>query len=215
MIDWIDINLPWKKCVELEDPQYPAELVDSLTRERFGFTKEEFSNAFEDKHGQAYWQVSYSVECREKELLMKECNIESTYDWTDEQHEEFEAEKARRVNDVTRNHIMAEVQKHIATLKAMNEFAQNLPEVDAWGKECQRIHELEREEEKKVSFYASDLRRPGVLIEVQHENVEGTVVRKYLIGNMNCVGVVCDDCVAFENDAVVLRAKVLCDQSDF
>lgn len=120
--EWIEVNLPWKKRVEFDIPEYPSDIVDSRTRERFGLTKEELDDAFEKKHGKVFWQVKYGVESQEEELLMQ--NVESTHDWTDEQYEEFEAEKTKRVNDVTRNPVIAEVNEHIAKLKAINEFAQ-------------------------------------------------------------------------------------------
>lgn len=62
-------------------------------------------------------------------------------------------------------------------------------------------------------FFGSKYAVPGVLIEVQEigEHGEKSPPKKYLIGHINKNGGTCDDCTAFEADAIVLRAKILVD----
>lgn len=95
------------------------------------------------------------------------------------------------------------------TAHSINEFIENsdIPELKAWSVECDRVMEEELAERKRTSFRYSELNRPGVLIEVQHNS--DNKVERFLLGNINCNAGVCDDCVAFGDDAIVLRAKVL------
>lgn len=65
-------------------------------------------------------------------------------------------------------------------------------------------------EKKNDSFSGLGLNKPGTLIEVQ---VDGKI-KQYLIGHINCLTGVCDDCCAFEKDeATVLRYKVVWEES--
>jgi hypothetical protein len=62
----------------------------------------------------------------------------------------------------------------------------------------------------------ASLRKPGVLIEVQDEDYDGNKlpIKRYLIGDINRVAGVCDDCSAFEDKAIILRAKIMVIESD-
>ena len=104
------------------------------------------------------------------------------------------------------NPIADEIKALEKLLKEMDEFEFNLPEVEQWNEECDKINTQERDELEKNSFYPSELRRPGVLIEIKEED---GVTKKYLIGNINAQGGICDDCLGFSPSSIVLRAKVL------
>ena len=75
-------------------------------------------------------------------------------------------------------------------------------------------------------FCNKGLAKPGTLVEVKVKDpyftrpkgkkgkkVEPPAVKKqFLIGNINTVGGVCDDCVAFDGKSVVTKYKVLVQQ---
>lgn len=66
---------------------------------------------------------------------------------------------------------------------------------------------------KKISFISHYLNRPGVLIELQQPGVQNDgkpyTIYKYLIGHTNgCMLNICD-CCSFEDETIVLRAKIL------
>lgn len=172
MIDWIDVNLPWRVEVQREVPPYPQEAVDKVVFAEFGFTKEQLFEEFQAKHNVEAWGARYDSE----------------------QPERDEADA-----------LYAKVQR-------INEFVESadIPELDAWGAESQRVHAEEKAERERTSFRFSELNRPGVLIEVQHNDK----VERFLLGNINCNAGVCDDCMAFDDDAIVLRAKVLIQEDD-
>jgi hypothetical protein len=56
-----------------------------------------------------------------------------------------------------------------------------------------------------MSFCVLGLNKPGVLIEVEHDSA----THQYLLGDINCSRGVCDDCVAFEKDAIVKRYRIV------
>lgn len=55
------------------------------------------------------------------------------------------------------------------------------------------------------SFCGRELNKPGTLIEV----LIGKELKQLLIGDINILGGVCDDCMGFGKDAIVVRYKVL------
>jgi hypothetical protein len=97
-------------------------------------------------------------------------------------------------------------------VESINKFVEtaDIPELDVWVAESARIHAEEKAERKRTSFRHSDLNRPGVLIEVQHNNKRSI----FLLGNINCNAGICNDCTAFDDDAIVLRAKVLIQEDE-
>jgi hypothetical protein len=99
-----------------------------------------------------------------------------------------------------------------AKIQSINEFVENadIPELNAWVVESDRVDEEAAAERKRTSFRYSDLNRPGVLIEVQYNDK----VKQFFLGHINCNAGVCDDCTAFDNDAIVLRAKILVQESE-
>jgi hypothetical protein len=60
-------------------------------------------------------------------------------------------------------------------------------------------------EEGKKSFCGRELNKPGTLIEVR----VGKEVTQFLIGDINTLAGVCDDCMGFGRDAIVVKYKVL------
>ena len=61
--------------------------------------------------------------------------------------------------------------------------------------------------ESQKSFCGKGLNKPGTLVEV----LDNKELKQHLIGDINTLGGVCDDCMGFSKDAVVVRYKVLGD----
>ena len=59
-------------------------------------------------------------------------------------------------------------------------------------------------------FANKGLNIPGTLVEVKFKDRVGNKQKEqFLIGDINTIGGVCDDCVAFSHDATVTKYKVL------
>ena len=59
------------------------------------------------------------------------------------------------------------------------------------------------------TFKYSNFAQPGTIIEIQ----DGTETKTFLIGDINCLGGVCDCCVEFVKSATVIRYKKLIDKT--
>lgn len=55
---------------------------------------------------------------------------------------------------------------------------------------------------EKVSFCAGKLNKPGTLVLMENGKL-------YLIGDINCIRGMCDDCTAFEAEDIVVAYKVV------
>lgn len=89
------------------------------------------------------------------------------------------------------------------------EWYNKQPEVIAWNDECAQIRSRREAKEAEMSFCGKGLNKPGVQIEVK-STYENEKISRYLIGDMNTSGGVCDDCRAVNDDDIVLRYRVLC-----
>jgi hypothetical protein len=59
-------------------------------------------------------------------------------------------------------------------------------------------------------FCDMELNQPGVLVEVEwYDSKKKQITRTFLIGDINELRGVCDDCTAFPKDSEVIRYKVL------
>lgn len=77
---------------------------------------------------------------------------------------------------------------------------QQQPEYIAWEAASKEF----RRQENKLSFCGRGLNVPGTLIEM----ADGTI---HLMGTINCSRGCCDDCEAFEREAIVKRYKLVYD----
>jgi hypothetical protein len=74
------------------------------------------------------------------------------------------------------------------------------PEMIQWRKDLA----LAIEKAKEESFSQKELNNPGTLIQMENGDI-------HLIGSINALSGVCDDCCEFEKDAIVKRYAILID----
>lgn len=63
-----------------------------------------------------------------------------------------------------------------------------------------------------LDFEDEGLAQAGVFVEVKGNTYDDDAVEAYLIGDINEIRGVCDDCTAFHKGAIVLRYKRLVDE---
>jgi len=203
MTEWIDINLPWSVSVEIPKPEYPTEIADKTARDRFGATEEDLANAFEKKHGVDEYTAFSNLRDKISDRIYK----------VTENSDEDPEDKIQEELQNSKDPIAVDLRDLKKKRNEIREYQNNLPQVMSWYMECEKIRAQERLLESERCFSASKYNRPGVLIEVQYqdeyEDSKKTLTRRFLLGNINCLRGVCDDCTAFDSSAVVLRAKVL------
>jgi hypothetical protein len=189
---WVEINKPWESNIELKRPEFPD--VQQKIIDRFGCDIEDFNEQFEKENGKEAPKFKWEFFNR---LYLKGLNGETNdFDELFELSDDIQVVKAR---------------KHIAKWKEMCNFRESLPEVISWNEKYDKITKREQELNKESSFRKSDFHKPGVLIETKLSDGK---TKKYLIGHINKNAGVCDDCMAFEPDDIVLRAKILIDEKD-
>lgn len=74
----------------------------------------------------------------------------------------------------------------------------------AWTEYKEKYIEWEKANNQK-SFCGRKLNQPGTLIEI----LDDKKLKYFMIGDINILGGVCDDCMGFSKDAIVARYKVL------
>lgn len=72
----------------------------------------------------------------------------------------------------------------------------------SWIEYQQKLKDFD-EEVKRKSFCGRELNKPGTRIEI----LVGKELKQYLIGDINTLGGVCDDCMGFGKDVIVVRYK--------
>lgn len=94
---------------------------------------------------------------------------------------------------------------------AVRKYKKFKQKVDVWVKEQPEartyndvIQNFTKDDEQK-SFCGMKLNKPGTLIEI----LDNKVLKQLLIGDINNLGGVCDDCMGFSRDAVVVRYKIM------
>jgi len=191
--EWIKCDLYYSDLpsdVEESELAYPVPEMDAETRERFGETYEECQDRCNyDLQNEISIQVQDEIDDESPDDIMSDEEMEA-------QDERIRKETARRF--LERDPEAAEAKKKC---KQIQEWLDEHPVMVAWSNACNEI----RKRNENKTFTGQGLAKPGVQIEV---NVDG-VVKRFLIGHINPLRGVCDDCSAFKGAAPVLRYRVL------
>lgn len=83
--------------------------------------------------------------------------------------------------------------------KKVDAWAKDQPESKVYAEELLKYNEAER----LKSFCGRGLNKVGTMIEV----LDNGINKQLLIGDINPLGGVCDDCMGFSSDAIILRYK--------
>lgn len=201
-MNWIEINKPWYVSLEMKKPLYPAKTLRKAVFDKFGIFPEDVFNEFKNKHGKSFVAVIDSIRGKISEEVYKNYS---------EQSSEDQEEKIEAIMKASKDPVLVEIRKLKRLKKKIEKFVDKHPVFIAWTKKLAVVRNKLNEKEKKACFEKSELNRPGVLVEIK----DNTGVTKYLIGHINKNRGVCDDCTAFDKDAIVLRAKVLVPESEF
>lgn len=181
--NWIDINLPWKEDFEICYPDYPAD-VDRKIIDKFGFSIKDHYDGFLKNHDGKSFDFILTEFC--DTLYYKGLSDDKECFKMFLESDEKEIVDARQAID-KRNEMV--------------KFRDSLPEIIEWNNICSKLI-LNK---KNSGFCYSELCRPGVLIEVNNNGE----VQQYLIGHINKHAGLCGYTMAFNDNTIVLRAKIL------
>lgn len=102
--------------------------------------------------------------------------------------------------DLKSKEYKAAVKAYKAFREKVEAWIKEQPETKAYSESVKKMNEVE----KQKSFCGMELNKPGTLIEI----LDNKILKQLLIGDINSLGGVCDDCMGFSKDAVVVRYKV-------
>jgi hypothetical protein len=180
---WIDVNLPWLEYLDQAMQPNPPNL-EAREREVFGTTRNEISDKMPSLESDLYDRL---------DSLIEEAMPDGT-EWIEAESAVYES--------LGEGHPIKGIIDSRRLCRQINKWWSLQPEV-ARHEEAFRAF---IKAENRLSFSRSDLCRPGVEIEVRRRNGD---VKRMLIGDINRIGGVCDDCRDIENDDVVLKCRVV------
>lgn len=191
-VQWIDINLPWDADIDW-DKQPEAPSLDDKEREVFGITLTELTEA--NKH-HVDGCIALSKKLDEiKDEARKQAVEENRYDSYIQSlgklEEDFWAEHAQDACVIGRD-------AYVDLRDKMCKWGDEQPEWKAW----QKVREAFIAEQEKKSFTGRKLNLPGTLVEMEDGSIE-------LIGTMNVIAGVCNDCVAFDRSDLIVKRYAL------
>ncbi len=180
MTAWIACNLPWTNPGYVEEARLPSP-PDLSVQERAEFGVCHADIQDED----AFLDLGV--------LLLNGVGERSLRRGTRNRKEEDGVAKANGKTDVLKN---------MRLCQKIEKWRRTQPEYIAWN--VVRVSEMTRlqREDDAQTFKGQGLAKPGTQVEVDG--------KCYLIGDINLHRGICDDCTAFESDAIVTRYRVLC-----
>lgn len=207
--EWIDINLPWYKHIKVihidtkRDERIALEnkLVSKVEKE-VGYTKKELKADYAEYYGMKVETQIELLDNIEKEFpILKGLGTEDS-----SLYFKYSKEwKNKALKEVGNN-------KYAAYLIKTRYLRGKIDRALFENKELTALYDFWKEEneikKEVVCFKSHSLCKSGVLVEVQTK--EG--IKKWLIGDMNELGGVCDDCKDIKDEDIVLRAKIVYDK---
>lgn len=179
MTTWIECNLPYDACRFVDDADLPQR-PDVSDQERAQFGKS--IQELTDSHGDdKLADLGYRFISISWELSRAETHKEET----------------RIAKEVG----MSDVLRTKRQIEKIERWRETSPEYVAWGESYKAEHDRLSKESEGRTFVGQGLAKPGTQIEVDG--------KLYLIGDINPNRCVCDDCTAFDMDAIVTRYRVL------
>lgn len=204
MSEWIELNLPYSVYLDRED-RIPYPDLSNKIKDHFGLTIEEFQQTLKTVNdpedldlitlGETWKKYEDITESVENDILDESPDLEG---------QPFYDEVKKRLLSLN-NDSVNKVLAYRDFRNKVKQWEEEQPEIIKWYDLVDKLETEHQEKMKPLSFCGLGLNNPGTLIEVEHDNK----IHEYLIGDINANRGVCDDCTAFENNAIVKRYMVI------
>ena len=191
-VEWIDINLPWRSEIDW-DKSPPSPSLDDKEKEVFGISLtelEELNRPHIDGCVTLQDEL-YEIKDEARKIAFEKNELGCYYDNANKLEDDFWARHAQDPCVIGRD-------AYVELRNKMCKWGEEQPEWKAWQKARE---EFEAEENKK-SFTGRKLNVPGTIVEMEDGSIE-------FIGTMNVIAGVCNDCVAFERDDLLVKRYAL------
>ncbi len=204
---WIELNLPWH--VTLGDRSgYPTppniNLINKRWVNEYGKLPIDVANEMikkkEKKAGvRFYWSSAVYVKFEEIHCDITEKLLADGFN--DENINEERRKRLLALNDKDINKVL-----EFQDIKyRYDDWYDNQPEVIEYNQKYEKRIDEKQKEEEKLSFCGMGLNKAGTLIEVELDGKTQVL----LIGHINNLRGVCDDCTMFEPNTIVKRYKIV------
>ena len=188
--NWIELNLPFSYYENLNLPSAP-DLNDKAFKV-FGKTLDEYYSSISNEKWMKYDKLLFKTE---EDILAEDPDI-NIDDYRKRVSEDISSSEDTDIQCVL---------DYRKFYKTYNDWLNQQPEMKKWNDDVALLREEYKVRIVSKSFSGLGLNKPGVLIEIEC----GNKTEQYLIGDINCIRGVCDDCVAFEKDVIVKRYKIV------
>jgi len=199
MSEWIELNLPYYYHEDIKMPKYPD--LTEEARKHFGKTPDEVLKSLKMPGEENKYNFEMAVIQKYDKYRMK---MEEKLSHDDNVPDDF----YKKLNELIGKSKDKDIQAVLSYKKFSREYDDWVSEQPAskkWSDKVDKLSKKRNEKIKTMSFCGLGLNKPGVLIEVEHDGA----THQYLLGDINCSRGVCDDCVAFEKDAIVKRYRIV------
>jgi len=200
---WVELNLPYYYNEEIKLPKFPD--LTKKGKKHFGKTPDEVLESLK-LPGE---ENKYNFEMA---LIKKYSNYRNKLEKKLSRNNDSEdlRDKLRALISKSKD---KDIQAVLSYNKFRDEYEDWISEQPVTKKWEAKADELERQRDEKIktmSFCGLGLNKPGVLIEVEN----GGELQQYLLGDINCNRGICDDCVAFGQETIVKRYKIVWKKED-
>jgi hypothetical protein len=202
--DWVELNLPFYVSVcdvdlKIKHPKMPS--LKRREKKELGMTCEENEKTLLTGDEDFYLTgVIYREFVKHNDKIIASLEKKKLSD------DEIKLVKRKKLQSLAKKNKAIElVLAFYDHKKKYDDWLEKQPE---WIKYCEESDKCilqEQEMLKNMSFEKMGLNKPGTLIEVE---VDGKL-HQYLIGDINVLRGVCDDCTMFDKSAIVKRYKVV------
>lgn len=206
--DWIEINLPFD-ILSLDRKYIDLPNLDKKAKVKFGKTIEEYRREIRDldpnfdictKLNKKLDKIEEELE-RQSLLPSLPSFEDSSYPEVRRQRKSLVRNKAYELNNKKFNKIL----KYREFSAEYDQWVESQSEWKMYLKEVEKEEQRYQQEYDKACFVGQGLNKPGILIEVE---LDGKL-QQYLIGDINTLAGVCDDCRDFSRDTIIKRYKIV------
>jgi len=210
---WIELNLPYNKVIYDHFntlKKVPRDILEKRYFNETGKSIADIENSIYTKQERAdkeffFNTKAYKTFVKYQGKIDDELKKDGFNLYDPERDAEF-VKRMRALNNKSVNKLLDRRQLK----KEYDDWYINQPEVIEYNKEYELLDKERKELESKTSFVGMGLNKPGTLIEVI---IDGKL-QVFLIGHINPLSGVCDDCPMFDNDIMVKRYKVIWEQKN-
>jgi hypothetical protein len=194
MSEWIELNLPYSVSGYFDGTNIKAPELEDRALAELGFNKSSLLLLRNKMPDVMAHNTEYDDAMDKINAALREDHEYGSVGW--------------QVNKVklcfhSENQDIKNTGLYLEKLYEYEDWEASQPDVISYEKELEEARLAFDLELNKRSFVGMKLNVPGTLIEVK----SGDDINQYLIGHINDLAGVCDDCRMFPADAIVLRYK--------